>query len=122
MRPGVGRQGGEHSGRRSHRQELARPHPAARPFGRAGHAHGHHLFTLSEGGRVRMEMTARRGRAYVPAERNKVAGAPIGIIPIDSLFSPIKKVNYQVTNARVGQVTDYDRLSLEVWTNGSVSP
>jgi len=83
---------------------------------------GHHLFTLSEGGRVRMEMTARRGRAYVPAERNKVAGAPIGIIPIDSLFSPIKKVNYQVTNARVGQVTDYDRLSLEVWTNGSVSP
>ncbi|MFL5429955.1 MAG: DNA-directed RNA polymerase subunit alpha [Myxococcales bacterium] len=83
---------------------------------------GHHLFTLSEGGRVRMEMTARRGRAYVPAERNKLAGAPIGIIPIDSLFSPIKKVNYQVTNARVGQVTDYDRLTLEVWTNGSVSP
>jgi DNA-directed RNA polymerase subunit alpha len=83
---------------------------------------GHHLFTLSEGGRVRMEMTARRGRAYVPAERNKIAGAPIGIIPIDSLFSPIKKVNYQVTNARVGQVTDYDRLSLEIWTNGSVSP
>ncbi|MFL5434735.1 MAG: DNA-directed RNA polymerase subunit alpha, partial [Myxococcales bacterium] len=81
---------------------------------------GHHLFTLSEGGRVRMEMTARRGRAYVPAERNKLAGAPIGIIPIDSLFSPIKKVNYQVTNARVGQVTDYDRLTLEVWTNGSV--
>jgi DNA-directed RNA polymerase subunit alpha len=67
-------------------------------------------------------MTARRGRGYVPAERNKVAGAPIGVIPVDSLFSPIKKVNYQVTNARVGQVTDYDRLSLEVWTNGSVSP
>jgi DNA-directed RNA polymerase subunit alpha len=83
---------------------------------------GHHLFTISEGGRVRMEMTARRGRGYVPAERNKVAGAPIGVIPVDSLFSPIKKVNYQVTNARVGQVTDYDRLSLEVWTNGSVSP
>ncbi|MFL5294511.1 MAG: DNA-directed RNA polymerase subunit alpha, partial [Myxococcales bacterium] len=83
---------------------------------------GHHLFTVGEGGRVRMEMTARRGRAYVPAERNKLAGAPIGIIPIDSLFSPIKKVNYQVTNARVGQATDYDRLSLDVWTNGSVSP
>ncbi|MBS2022079.1 MAG: DNA-directed RNA polymerase subunit alpha, partial [Deltaproteobacteria bacterium] len=83
---------------------------------------GHHLFTVSEGGRVRIEMTARRGRGYVPAERNKVAGAPIGVIPIDSLFSPIKKVNYQVTNARVGQVTDYDRLSLEVWTNGSVTP
>src|SRR5438094_6641653 len=83
---------------------------------------GHHLFTISEGGRVRMEMTARRGRGYVPAERNKVPGAPIGVIPIDSLFSPIKKVNYQVTNARVGQVTDYDRLSLVLWTNGSVTP
>jgi DNA-directed RNA polymerase subunit alpha len=83
---------------------------------------GHHLFTISEGSRVRIEMTCRRGRGYVPAERNKVPGAPIGVIPIDSLFSPIKKVNYQVTNARVGQVTDYDRLALEVWTNGSVSP
>jgi DNA-directed RNA polymerase subunit alpha len=83
---------------------------------------GHHLFTISEGGKVRIEMTARRGRGYVPAERNKVAGQPIGTIPIDSLFSPIRKVNYQVTNARVGQVTDYDRLSLEVWTDGSVAP
>src|SRR5229473_707627 len=54
--------------------------------------------------------------------RNEVAGAPIGTIPVDSLFSPVRKVNYQVTNARVGQVTDYDRLSLEVWTDGSVSP
>ena len=53
---------------------------------------------------------------------NKVAGAPIGTIPIDSLFSPIRKVNYQVTNARVGQVTDYDKLALEVWTDGSVTP
>ena len=83
---------------------------------------GHHLFTLSEGGRVRMEMTARRGRGYVPSEKNKTPGAPIGVMPVDSLFSPIKKVNYQVTNARVGQVTDFDRLSLEVWTNGSVTP
>jgi DNA-directed RNA polymerase subunit alpha len=83
---------------------------------------GQHLFTISEGGRVRMELTARRGRGYVPAERNKVAGQPIGTIPIDSLFSPIRKVNYQVTNARVGQQTDYDRLSLEVWTDGSVAP
>jgi DNA-directed RNA polymerase subunit alpha len=83
---------------------------------------GHHLFTISEGGRVRMELTARRGRGYVPAEKNKVAGAPIGTIPIDALFSPIRKVNYQVTNARVGQQTDYDRLSLEVWTDGSVAP
>jgi len=83
---------------------------------------GHHLFTISEGGRVRMELTARRGRGYVPAEKNKVAGSPIGTIPIDALFSPIRKVNYQVTNARVGQQTDYDRLSLEVWTDGSVAP
>ncbi|HVO20029.1 MAG TPA: DNA-directed RNA polymerase subunit alpha [Anaeromyxobacter sp.] len=83
---------------------------------------GHHLFTISEGGRVRMELTARRGRGYVPAEKNKVAGSPIGTIPIDALFSPIRKVNYQVTNARVGQQTDYDRLTLEVWTDGSVAP
>jgi DNA-directed RNA polymerase subunit alpha len=83
---------------------------------------GHHLFTISEGGRTRLELTCRRGRGYVPAERNKLAGVAIGTIPVDSLFSPIKKVNYQVTNARVGQVTDYDRLSIEVWTNGSVSP
>ncbi|HSB20297.1 MAG TPA: DNA-directed RNA polymerase subunit alpha [Anaeromyxobacteraceae bacterium] len=83
---------------------------------------GQHVLTISEGGRVRMELTARRGRGYVPAERNKVPGQPIGTIPIDSLFSPIRKVNYQVTNARVGQQTDYDRLSLEVWTDGSVAP
>jgi DNA-directed RNA polymerase subunit alpha len=83
---------------------------------------GHHVLTISEGGRVRMEMTARRGRGYVPAERNKVPGQPIGTIPVDSLFSPIRKVNYQVTNARVGQVTDYDKLTLEVWTDGSVAP
>jgi DNA-directed RNA polymerase subunit alpha len=83
---------------------------------------GHHILTISEGGRVRMEMTARRGRGYVPADRNKVPGSPIGTIPIDALFSPIRKVNYQVTNARVGQQTDYDKLTLEVWTDGSVAP
>ncbi|MBJ6762948.1 DNA-directed RNA polymerase subunit alpha [Myxococcaceae bacterium JPH2] len=83
---------------------------------------GHHICTVSEGGKVRMELTCRRGRGYTAAAANKVAGAPIGTIPIDSLFSPIRKVNYQVTNARVGQVTDYDKLSLEVWTDGSVSP
>ncbi len=66
--------------------------------------------------------TSERGRGYVPAERNKGAQTPVGMIPIDSLFSPIRKVNYQVTNARVGQQTDYDRLSLEVWTNGAVRP
>jgi len=83
---------------------------------------GHHVCTVSEGGKLRMEMTCRRGRGYVPAAANKIAGAPIGTIPVDSLFSPVRKVNYQVTNARVGQVTDYDRLTLEVWTDGSVSP
>jgi DNA-directed RNA polymerase subunit alpha len=83
---------------------------------------GQHVLTISEGGRVRMELTARRGRGYVPAERNKVAGQPIGTMPIDALFSPIRKVNYQVTNARVGQQTDYDKLTLEVWTDGSVQP
>jgi DNA-directed RNA polymerase subunit alpha len=83
---------------------------------------GHHVLTISDGGKVRMEMTARRGRGYVPAERNKAPGAPIGTIPVDALFSPIRKVNYQVTNARVGQQTDYDKLTLEVWTDGSVAP
>ena len=83
---------------------------------------GHHICTLSEGGKLRMEMTCRRGRGYVPAVNNKNPGDPIGTIPIDALFSPIRKVNYQVTNARVGQVTDYDKLSLEVWTDGSVTP
>lgn len=83
---------------------------------------GHHICTISEGGKVRMELTCRKGRGYVPAVANKVAGSPIGTIPVDSLFSPIRKVNYQVTNARVGQVTDYDKLSLEIWTNGSVTP
>ncbi|MGQ0504486.1 MAG: DNA-directed RNA polymerase subunit alpha [Myxococcaceae bacterium] len=83
---------------------------------------GHHICTISEGGKLRMEISCRRGRGYLPSVGNKIQGAPIGTIPVDSLFSPIRKVNYQVTNARVGQVTDYDRLALEVWTDGSVSP
>jgi len=83
---------------------------------------GHHIATVAEGGKLRVEMTCRRGRGYVPADRNKVPGQPIGTIPIDALFSPVKKVNYQVTNARVGQQTDYDKLTLEVWTDGSVEP
>ncbi|HEY8210341.1 MAG TPA: DNA-directed RNA polymerase subunit alpha [Myxococcaceae bacterium] len=83
---------------------------------------GHHVCTLSEGGKLRMELICQRGRGYVPAQNNKVQGAPIGTIPIDSLFSPTRKVNYQVTNARVGQVTDFDKLTLEVWTDGSVTP
>jgi DNA-directed RNA polymerase subunit alpha len=83
---------------------------------------GQHICTIAEGGKVRMELSCRRGRGYVSAQNNKAAGAPVGSISIDSLFSPVSKVNYQVTNARVGQQTDYDRLALEVWTDGSVTP
>ena len=80
------------------------------------------IATLSEGGRLNMELTVRTGFGYVPAERNKTPNMPVGTIPIDSMFSPIRRVNYNVTNARVGQRTDYDRLVLEVWTDGSVAP
>ena len=82
----------------------------------------HLLATLSEDGELEIEMTVKRGRGYVPAERNREEGQPIGTIPIDALFSPIRKVNYNVTQSRVGQITDYDRLTLEVWTNGNISP
>lgn len=81
-----------------------------------------HIATLSEGGRLTMELTVRTGFGYVPAERNKMPNMPVGTIPIDAMFSPIRRVNYNVTNARVGQRTDYDRLVLEVWTDGSVAP
>ena len=82
----------------------------------------HPLATLSEDGELEIEMIVKRGRGYVPAERNQEEGQSIGTIPMDALFSPIQKVNYTVTHARVGQVTDYDRLTLEVWTNGSLAP
>jgi DNA-directed RNA polymerase subunit alpha len=81
-----------------------------------------HIATLSKGGRLHMEMTVAMGRGYATADQNKSEGMPIGVIPIDSLFSPIRKVNYRVTNARVGHQTDYDKLSLQVWTDGSVRP
>lgn len=80
------------------------------------------IATLSEGGRLSMELSVRTGYGYVPAERNKTANMPVGTIPIDSMFSPVRRVNYTVTNARVGQRTDYDKLALEVWTDGSVAP
>ncbi len=84
---------------------------------------GDHLIaTLDKKGPLGMELTVNVGRGYVPAEKNKTPTMPIGTIPIDALFSPVRKVNYTVTNARVGQVTDYDKLTLEVWTNGSVKP
>lgn len=82
----------------------------------------HHIATVSEGGRLRMELTVEPGRSYIPAEENKKEDDAIGVISIDSLFSPIRKVNYSITNARVGQRTDYDKLTLEVWTDGSVHP
>jgi DNA-directed RNA polymerase subunit alpha len=81
-----------------------------------------HIATLSKGGRLHMEMTCAMGRGYATADQNKTEGMPIGVIPIDSLFSPIRKVNYRVTNARVGHQTDYDKLTLQVWTDGSVRP
>jgi len=82
----------------------------------------HHIATLSKDGKLSMEMVVKTGRGYVPAERNKEESQPIGTLPMDAIFSPIKKVNYTVTNARVGQITDYDKLTLEVWTDGSLSP
>src|SRR5438270_5238883 len=82
----------------------------------------HLVATLDKKGPLSMELTVNVGRGYVPAERNKTPTMAIGTIPIDALFSPIRKVNYTVTNARVGQITDYDKLTLEVWTNGSVKP
>lgn len=81
-----------------------------------------HLATLNTDGKLKMEMTVRSGRGYSPAERNKSEDQPIGVIPVDAIFSPLERVNYHVENARVGQDTDFDRLILEVWTDGSVSP
>ena len=81
-----------------------------------------HIATLAEDGRLHIRMTANRGRGYVPAERNKREDQPIGVIPIDSIYTPIERVNYRVENTRVGQVTNYDKLMLEVWTNGSLGP
>lgn len=80
------------------------------------------ICTVSKGGKFSAELTICVGRGYVPADRNKTPGMPIGTVPIDALFSPIRRVNYAVTNARVGQMTDYDKLTLEVWTNGAVRP
>ena len=78
--------------------------------------------TLGEGATLRMDVTIRVGRGYVSADKNRVEGAPVGTIFIDSIFSPIKRVNHVVTNARVGQRTDYDKLTMEIWTDGSIDP
>lgn len=81
-----------------------------------------HIATLTKNVKLRIEMEVARGRGYVPAERNKKEGQSIGVIAIDSIFTPVKKVNFFVENTRVGQITDYDKLILEVWTNGAIDP
>ena len=81
-----------------------------------------HIATLNEDAHLQMTLTVDSGRGYVSADKNKYPNMPIGVIPIDSIFTPIKKVNYSVSDTRVGQITDYDKLPLEVWTDGSVQP
>lgn len=81
-----------------------------------------HIATLEPDGRLFMEMTVKKGRGYVPAEKNKEGDQVIGVISVDSIFSPIHKVNYTVENTRVGQQTDLDKLTLEVWSNGTITP
>ena len=79
-----------------------------------------HIATVSEGGNLVMEMTADRGRGYNSSEKNKKPNQDISVLPIDSIYTPVKKVNYQVENTRVGQMVDYDKLTIEVWTDGSL--
>ncbi|MFM8541085.1 MAG: DNA-directed RNA polymerase subunit alpha [Nitrospira sp.] len=81
-----------------------------------------YIATLDKEAVLDMELVVKPGRGYVPAERNKEEGLPIGVIPVDSIFSPVTRANFHVENARVGRVTDYDKLTLEVWTDGSVTP
>lgn len=81
-----------------------------------------HIATLEEGGQLIVELDIAKGRGYVPAEQNKDENAPIAVIPVDSIYTPVKKVNYRVENTRVGQVTDFSKLILELWTDGSISP
>ena len=80
------------------------------------------IATLSEGAKLNCELVVKKGRGYVPSERNKMEEAPIGTIFLDSIYSPIRKVNHVITNARVGQRTDYDKLTVEIWTDGSIDP
>ncbi|MFU0799764.1 MAG: DNA-directed RNA polymerase subunit alpha [Xylanivirga thermophila] len=82
----------------------------------------HHIASLNEDAKLYMEISVQKGRGYVPSEKNKNPGQPIGIIPVDSIFTPIRRVNFNIEDTRVGQVTDYDKLTLEVWTNGTIKP
>ncbi len=81
-----------------------------------------HIATVSKGGSLHLEMVADMGRGYNTAEKNKMPNQPIGVISIDSIYSPVKKVNYAVENTRVGQMVDYDKLTIELWTDGSLEP
>ena len=81
-----------------------------------------HIATIGEGGKLSIEMRIKSGRGYVGADRNNDEDLPVGYIPIDSVHSPVRKVNYSVEAARLGQMTDYDKLTIEVWTNGAISP
>lgn len=81
-----------------------------------------HIATLEENASLVMEINLSRGRGYISSEQNKTENTPIAVIPIDSIFTPVRKVNFTVENTRVGQVTDYDKLVLELWTDGSISP
>jgi DNA-directed RNA polymerase subunit alpha len=80
------------------------------------------LCTLDDGARIDMELTVNTGKGYVPATQNRPEDAPIGLVPVDSIFSPVRKVSYKVENTRVGQVTDYDMLTMELETNGALTP
>ena len=82
----------------------------------------HHICTLAKDAKLRMELTIRQGKGYVPAEKNIEESQPIGTIPIDAVFSPVRKVSYTVSQARVAQITDYDKLTLEIWSDGSLKP
>lgn len=81
-----------------------------------------HIATLNGESRLYIELTISKGRGYVPAEKNKQPGQPIGVIPVDSIYTPVRRVNYTVENTRVGQNTEYDKLTVEIWTNGSIKP
>ena len=83
-----------------------------------------HIATLGEDAKLYMEIVLDRGRGYVPGERNKqnMAASVIGVLPVDSIYTPVSKVNYTVENTRVGQITDYDKLTIEIWTNGTITP
>ncbi len=81
-----------------------------------------HICTITEGGKLHMDLTANRGRGYNPSTKNKDPNQPLGVIAIDSIYTPVKKVNFFVENTRVGQITDYDKLTIELWTDGSLLP